>query len=224
MDMTKKQRNFFLLCGAILVASYVIRSVVNFAHQQEYMRQQFMRAAQQQAKAQADAKARAKAKAEKDAADRAKAQAGGATTANLPPAVVLTTVSNLTGTWKGRGALTGHGLCDLRLELRETHEAPGHYTGYSTLSCLSISVLMTPKARNKASALQNRLTPAASILTGEPENGSIRFHVDTTINTDVNGCAATSFTATPFGTNRISVQWQEGSCQGGQIILGKNSR
>jgi len=223
MDMTKKQRNFFLLCGAVLVASYVIRSAVNFAHQQEYMRQQFMRAAQQQAKAQADAKAKAKAKADKDAADRAKAQAGSSATAS-PPFQVLTTVSNLTGTWKGQGALTGHGLCDLRLELRETHEAPGHYTGYSALSCLNIAPLMAQKARNRASAMQNRLNPAASILTGAPEDGSIRFHVDKTINPDINGCAATSFTATPFGTNRISVQWQEGSCQGGQIILGKNGK
>ena len=189
------------------------------------MRQQYIRAAQQRAKAEADAKAKAKAKAEKDAADRAKAQAGGSAITRLPPAVVLTTVSNLTGTWKGRGALTGHGLCDLRLELRETHEAPGHYTGYSALSCLNIAPLMTPKARNRASAnCRNRLNPAASILTGVPEDGSIRFHVDKTINPDINGCAATSFTATPFGTNRIAVQWQEGSCQGGQIILGKNGR
>ena len=154
----------------------------------------------------------------------AKAQAGGAAITRLPPAVVLTSLANLTGTWKGQGALTGHGLCDLRLELRETHEAPGHYTGYSALSCLNIAPLMTPRARNRASGMQNRLNPAASILTGVPEDGSIRFHVDKTINADINGCAATSFTATPFGTNRISVQWQEGSCQGGQIILGKNGR
>jgi hypothetical protein len=221
MNMTVKQRKFYIFCGVIVVAWFVIRVMSNAAQQAAFYRQQAARAAQQRAKAEADAKAKAKAKAEKDAAA---AKAAGSATASLPPATVLTNLSNLTGTWKGQGALTGHGFCTLRLELREVHEKPGNYTGYSTLSCLSVSVLMTPKARNKASALKNRLSPAASVLTGEPENGSIRFHVDQTVNTDVNGCAATSFTATPFGTNRISVQWQEGSCQGGQILLGKAGR
>ena len=55
MNLTKQQRKAIWICLALVAASYVIRSVMNFAQQQEYMRQQFIRAAQQQAKAQADA-------------------------------------------------------------------------------------------------------------------------------------------------------------------------
>ena len=68
------------------------------------------------------------------------------------------------------------------------------------------------------------MNPAAAILTGTPENGSLHFRVDKTVGADVDGCAATSFTAMPFGTNKIAVQWQDGSCQGGQIVLNKSDR
>jgi len=219
MAMTHKQRNFLLGCVAVFVVYFVGGSIVETMHRAAYLHHlQAIRAAQmQKAREQADAKAKAKAEAktaaapEKPAAPTAKADSS-----------PLTTVSNLSGTWNGRGALTGRGICSLRLELRETNEAPGHYTGYSTLSCLNIPALMS--RAHHASGIQNHMNPAADILTGEPENGSIRFKVDKSISADANGCAATSFTATPFGSNKIAVQWQEGNCQGGEILLGRSGK
>jgi len=162
----------------------------------------------------------AQAKAQKEAEARAsavlKAVASGTAVVARPPAVVLTSLANISGTWKGQGALSGRGVCTLKLELREG-QAPGAYSGYSTLSCVA------PVVRGRARPA-SRSNPAAAVLTGVPENGSIRFHVDKTIEAEANGCAATSFTATPFGTNQIAVQWQEGSCQGGQVLLTKNGR
>lgn len=213
--MTTKQRNFLILCGALLFAYYVARSVYSTMQQMAWQRQQVQRAAEQRARAR-----------EKEKQDKEKKAAAAAAAATPPPPKFspLTTVSNLTGTWQGQGAMSGRGLCTLKLELRETENAPGHYTGYSTLACRNDPALMQPRARNRAFALRNRMDPAASVLTGAPENGSIRFHVEKTISADANGCAATSFTATPFGTNKIAVQWQEGSCQGGEILLSRTGK
>jgi hypothetical protein len=81
---------------------------------------------------------------------------------------------------------------------------------------------MSPQDRgNIAAAVLNKLNPADAILSGAMENGSIRFHVDKTIGTNSNGCAATSFTVTPFGSNQLAAEWQEGGCQGGHVILQK---
>jgi hypothetical protein len=57
-----------------------------------------------------------------------------------------------------------------------------------------------------------------------PENGSIHFHVDDAVSTDANGCAATSFTITPFGTNQVAAQLDGGSCQGRTQLLTKMGR
>ena len=220
MNITKQQRNFYLFCGALAVAYYIAHTIETYALQASYYRQQAIRANQQRDKAVAQAKAQA----QKDAAARAAAAAkaaasgtaGGPAIVSHPPAVVLTTLSNLSGTWRGQGVLAGRGVCTLKLELREA-QAPSTYSGYSTLSCGNAS------ARGRANPA-SRMNPAASILTGTPQSGSIRFHVDKTIGADANGCTATAFTATPFGTNQIAVQWQEGSCQGGQILLGKSGK
>jgi len=214
ITITKQQRNFFLLCAAVAVVYYVAHTIETYALQAAYYREQAARAAQQRDKALAQAKAQKEAAAR--ASTAAKAVASGTAIVTRPPAVVLTSLANLSGTWKGQGALSGRGVCTLKLELREG-KAPGGYSGYSTLSCVP------PPARGRAKPA-SRINLAAAVLTGQPENGSIRFHVDKTIEADANGCAATSFTATPFGTNQIAVQWQEGSCQGGQIILAKNGR
>lgn len=214
ITITKQQRNFFLLCAAVAVVYYVAHTIETYALQAAFYREQASRAAQQRDKALAQAKAQKEAAARASAAT--KAIASGTTVVTRPPAVVLTSLANLSGTWKGQGALSGRGVCTLKLELREG-QAPGGYSGYSTLSCV------TPSVRGRAKSA-SRVNPAAAVLTGVPENGSIRFRVDKTIEADANGCAATSFTATPFGTNQIAVQWQEGSCQGGQVLLSKNGR
>jgi hypothetical protein len=80
---------------------------------------------------------------------------------------------------------------------------------------------MSKEDRNPAAATLNRMSPAGAVLSGAMENGSIRFHVDKTVGTNSNGCAATSLTLTPFGTNQLAAEWQEGGCEGGHIILQK---
>jgi hypothetical protein len=80
---------------------------------------------------------------------------------------------------------------------------------------------MSKEDRNPAAATLNRMSPAAVIVSGVMENGAIRLTVDKTVSTNSNGCAATSLTLTPFGTNQLAAEWQEGGCEGGHIILQK---
>jgi hypothetical protein len=226
MNLTKQQRKAIWICLVLVAASYVIRSVMNFAQQQEYMRQQFIRAAQQQAKAQAEAKAKAKAKAEKDAGDRVAktAAAKSAAVAKAAPALPKPEKPvSYSGIWRGQTSVDGRGLCALRIELHETE--PSKYQGYSSLVCADFAPLMKPKERvNRAAAIKNRMNPEASVISGALEKGAIAFHVDKTIGADSNGCAATSFTLTPFGKNEFAAEWQEATCRGGRIMLQKARR
>jgi hypothetical protein len=127
---------------------------------------------------------------------------------------------NMSGIWQGKTAITGRGLCTLRIEIHRTE--PSHFVGYSTLTCENLAPLMTPQERgNTAAAVLNRVNPASTILFGEMENGAIRFRIDKIIGAGGSGCAATSFTITPFGTNQLAAEWQEEGCQGGHALLQK---
>jgi hypothetical protein len=222
--MTKQQRRTLWICLALVAASYVIRSVVNFARQQEYFRQQYIRAAQQRAKAEAQAKAKAKEKAEKEAAARAAAKAAAKAEAptskkghDAPKAPKPVTY---TGVWHGRTAVEGRGLCTLRIEINETE--PSRYQGNSRIACVSVAPLRSPKERlNKSAAFMDRMNPEAATISGAMEKGTIALHIDKTIGADSKGCAATSFTLTPFGKNQLAAEWREDTCQGGHVILQK---
>src|ERR1035441_9322565 len=50
MSLTPQQRKFFLWCGALAVAWYVVRGVVDTANRAAYLRQQAMRAQRQKPK------------------------------------------------------------------------------------------------------------------------------------------------------------------------------
>jgi hypothetical protein len=132
--------------------------------------------------------------------------------APAPPATI-------SGIWQGRTAIAGRGLCTLRIELHENE--PAHFSGFSSLACANFAPLMAKDDRNPASATLNRMSPAAAVLSGAMENGSIRLRVDKTVSANSNGCAATSFTLTPFGSNQLAAEWQEEGCQGGHIIMQK---
>lgn len=215
MTINRKQRNFLLLCGAIVVAYYVERSIEDSARQAAYYRQQAIRAAQLRAFAKAHPPAPPRAPA---AAPVKGATAG--TPAGAPaPGRTPVAPTPLPGIWRGRTAIAGRGICTLTVELHEGD--PGRFTGYSTLACGNFGPLMSKEDRNPAAATLNRMSPAGAILSGAMENGSIRFHVDKTVGTNSNGCAATSLTLTPFGTNQLAAEWQEGGCEGGHIILQK---
>jgi hypothetical protein len=138
--------------------------------------------------------------------------------AQARPAGAPASPANLSGIWQGKTAITGRGLCTLRIEIRPTD--PTHFAGYSTLTCENLAPLMTPQERgNIAAAVLNQMNPASAILSGTVEKGSIRFHVDKTIGTNGNGCAATNFTLTPFGATQLAAEWQEATCQGGSVVL-----
>jgi hypothetical protein len=213
MNLTKQQRTL-LICLTVLVGSCAARSVVDSILQRQYAQQQAaIRAAQQ----------RAMEKARADAAQRASAAA---TTPAVPkspagvPARAPASTGSLAGIWHGRIAITGRGICTLSLELHE--DEPGQFSGFSSLACANFAPLMPPQDQaDKAAAVLNRMNPASAILSGAMENGSIHFKVDRTIDASGNGCAATSFTVTPFGTNQLAAEWQEEGCSGGHVILQK---
>jgi hypothetical protein len=206
MNPTPQQRKILLICLAVVVGSYVLRSMFDSDMEMAY-RQQAIRAAQQRAKAKA-------------IPIPPRVSATPAVPGTNPPAPARTPVSSgLPGIWQGKTAIMGRGLCTLRLELRENE--PSHFSGFSSLACANFAPLMSQQDRNAAAALLNRMNAATAILSGTMDNGSIKFHVDKTIGANSNGCAATSFTLTPFCANQLAAEWQEDKCQGGHIILQK---
>lgn len=212
MNMTNKQRKALWICVGIVVASYVGRSIIDSARQAAYYQQQAMRAAQQRAYAKEHPPAPAR------APSVPVVPAKIATPASAPNPAVAPAVETLSGIWRGRTALPGRGICTLTIELHEG--TPGHFTGFSTLGCGNFGPLMSKEDRNPAAATLNRMSPAAEIVSGAMENGTIHLTVDKTVSTNSNGCAATSFNLTPFA-KQIAAEWQEGTCQGGRILLGR---
>lgn len=226
-NLTPQQRKMILICVAIVVASYVIHSAITFARQQEYMRQQFIRAQQQRAKAEAQAKAKAKAKAEKDAADKtakataAKAAPGAKTgqAATKPPAP-----SPYAGIWTGRTAIDGRGTCTLHLELTDKPGESNHFTGFSSMVCNNAGPLVGKGAMSRKALALNRMDPEASILSGTLEKTSVELTADKTVGADSNGCSTSSLSLTPFGKGRLAAEFKESTCQGGHMILRKGRR
>jgi hypothetical protein len=200
--MTKQQRKALLICLAIVVLSYVVRSIASFSSQMAFNQQQALRAFQQQQTLRAAQEARIKA----SLAQQAKTDV-------LPP--------NLPGIWVGRTTVGGRGICNLRFELKET--GPGLFAGYSTLSSLNPNIAMYRTSDNPLNMFLDDANPDSAVLSGKLEKGSIRFHVDRTIGKDLNGCAVASMTLTPFGSMQLAAEWQDGgSCQGGHVLLRKD--
>jgi hypothetical protein len=204
MNLTAQQRKALWIAVAIIGALYIARSVMERARQQEYYQQQAIRAAQQRQAKQAA---------------HPSAPVPTTTTPPAPPKPVVP-LSGFAGIWRGGTAIDGRGMCNLRIELHEP--SPGSFTGFSTLACNNFAPLMAKQDRSMRAFILNRTRPANAILSGTLQNGLIVLKVDTTLSTNSNGCAATSFTLTPFIADRMSVQWTEATCEGGQIILGRS--
>jgi hypothetical protein len=213
MNITTKQRNFFLLCGGILALFYVAHSVESYQRQAAFFRQQAIRASQQLAREKALAKAK------EEAAKKATAQAAAAASAKGAP---VSASAKFPGIWRGRSAMEGLGLCDLRLELRPRDGGQDGFMGYSSFSCVPVASLMAPNDRSKIKpALLSRMSPDAAILTGKLIDGVIRFQAEKNIGADVHGCAVDSFTLTPFGANALAAEWRQAGCPDGKMILTK---
>lgn len=201
--LTKQQQKVLLIAVGVIVASYVVRWLYTSA-QELAQRQQQIRLAQQRAKLPARVPV---------APVPAKP--------SRPVSPFVTTLSNLSGFWKGQNLVAGQGFCTLALELREM-ETPANYTAYSTLSCMAPPSLWGLKGGQLLPPrMRDQMLPTAITLQGTPENGAIHFQVDKTVVSPMSSCATTSFMVTPFGTNRIAAQWREGLCQGGQILMAR---
>ena len=227
MTITNKQRNIMKASLIILAVLYFAPSIIMwvrqviFAQQLAAQRQaafyqrQAIQAAQQRAKASAPAPAPS-ASGSSQAAPGTQPVPTQPTTAKLDPAF-----AKLAGIWQGRAALPGRGICWLRLELRPKVDQPERMQGFSSLACNGIAQLVSKDRAGGASTLLNRMDPEAAVLSGGIEDGAIHFQVDKVLGADSRGCAATSFTVTPFGTNLIDAAWTEATCQGGHIMLRK---
>jgi hypothetical protein len=188
--MTKKNKTMILICAALLIGAYVGRNM--------YLRTMSAAMARQYT-----SQLKKPAPVEK---------------APDPLAAEAAAMGNLSGVWEGRGRVPGpRGLCDLRLELKQNE--PGHYSGYSRFSCISMEPLTNPKDINAATNIVNHLNPEAAILTGTVEKGGIHLKTDKAIGTDISGCAVTELTVTPFGATALAAEWLEGTCPGGNLMM-----
>ena len=207
-QLTAKQKKALLICLGVVVASYAVKWVITAAQQAAFQRQAFL-AAQMRAKAKANA-------APKTPAPELPA------VPVKPPTVVLTNLSNLEGMWMGSRIMNQRGLCTLRLELRPVPQKPDNYMGYSRLNCAPVPGV--GPARFLPRPLRDNLNPVAIVLTGAPEDGALHFSLDKTVVVPGDGCETSAFTVTPFGTNKIAVEWHEGQCRGVQLLMDKNGR
>ena len=123
------------------------------------------------------------------------------------------------GEWQGHSALPQHRLCTMHFELRGSNVVERPYAGYSTLTCTPVWPFDPPHRRTDAAyRLLAAQSPMSAILTGGVQNGSVKFHVDKTLNKN---CPMTALTLMPFGTKQIAVQWDDELCGGGYMVLSK---
>ena len=107
------------------------------------------------------------------------------------------------------------GRLHLRLELKQNE--PEKYTGFSRFSCINLA---TPSPQDvNITTMANRVNLDTAIMQGAVEKGSIRLHSDKTFGMDLNGCAVTDMTVTPFGNGGAVAEWQEGTCPGGNLLM-----
>jgi hypothetical protein len=231
--MTPKNRKTLVICIGIIVALYITRSMITSGAQLAYYQRALQQASQQKAKPSPLPPVKPPEPVTPPAAPlpATTAPAPVAATA-IPPVtpepapVVAPTIppelTGLEGIWRGRTALKGRGICDLKFELADKEGDPGKLSGYSALTCNDAGALVSKG--NGAREAFDRFSPEAAILTGTPDNGTIKFTLDKVVGTDANGYAPKSFALTPFGKGQLDAEWLEEKCSGGHIILRKTPR
>lgn len=140
--------------------------------------------------------------------------------AQIPPAIQA---SKLAGVWSGQQADTNLELCQVQIEVRD--KGQGEVNGYVKMLCYPTGAYYEahPKT-NVQETFMKAMTPMAAILSGTIKDGTVAFHVDKTIGTGLDGCALTSLTVTPFGTDEVAAEWQKTNCPGGQMTLSRSSK
>ena len=141
-----------------------------------------------------------------------------ATTA--PAAVATSTIPPVAmGRYAGAGVVIPR-QCKVDLEVRPAQGDA--YAGYLTVMCFVPPHLTggKPPFKNPILEAASQMTPASAIMTGTVENGDLVFTVDRTIGKLGDGCSLTgTFKVSTFGMGKVLVQWQEGECEGGQLLL-----
>ncbi len=218
-----KKSSTVLVIIAVIIGSYIVRRMVIAQLRMAFLRQQAIIAAQR--KAAAD-KARAKATkppTPSSPGEPVAPKARGGTRTPVPPRVPVkptpSPYARLSGVWRGRAAIDGRGICDVRFELSERPDAQGQFTGYAQMVCLPTPALVAQKRPDPRVRALNQLNPEAAILSGAVREGTIELSVDKTVNSDSSGCNASSYSLTPFGNNQLAAEWREEGCAGGRMIL-----
>src|ERR1035438_3181198 len=156
MNVTAKQRKFFIWCAVIAAAWYIVGHIIDSARRAEYYRQQAIRAAQRKNQKPKPAPPVKKIPAAPKAPAAPSIARGAAPALTRPKAAPPSPFAKLSGIWRGRVALDGRGICDLKFELTEIPDAPGRFSGYSTMTCAAARPLMTEKKVNPRALTLNR--------------------------------------------------------------------
>ena len=160
-----------------------------------------------------------------------------------PPAIAADdpALARFLGIWVGNVAIPNRAApnrpaaCMLRLEVRDNHDKDHPFAGFSTLSCApSMFEMLDKRARHETPAgmvddMMKQMNPTDAILAGSLAGGSVQFQVQKNVGVAEasNGCPMSSMTITPFGAEQLDVDWkesQQGSCQGGELLVKKTPR
>jgi hypothetical protein len=209
MDSQPKNRKWWWLIGAGLVLWYFAPGAVQSFRQAGAYQQQMQLA---------------RARAEANRAAGIPAAPGYAPSGSAPmPVATPAAPSRLAGVWAGQQGENGSEFCRVQLEVRD--KGPGEVNGYLKLLCYPTGRYYQTHPKIDASdAFMKAMTPVSAILSGGVRDGGVAFHVDKAIGTSVDGCAITSFSVTPFGTDDVAAEWQKGTCPGGQMTLSRQSK
>lgn len=207
MNSRNSKRTWWIVGAALIVLYFAPSAVQSFREASAYRE----RARAMQARAQA-------ARAAGGSSSPVAAPSG-----STPAQVPSVSPSRLVGVWLGEQAETNLELCRLQLEIRDRGQS--EVNGYVKMLCYPTGqYYQTHPKVNPTEAFMKAMTPLAAILSGTVKDGAVSFHVDKTIGTGLDGCALTSFTVTPFGTDEVAAEWQKTNCPGGQMTLSRQSK
>ena len=203
--MTPKNRKILLICLGIVVASYGVRSAIEAVMRIEHNRRQTAIAAK---------KAKQKPSPMPPPDDLLY------TFETKPVEPMAFDGKRLLGVWQGKAVLEPRGICDLRLEIKAKED--DGFSGFSTFTCVAVRHAQSLYYANPLS-LQGKIAEVmrqdSAILAGKAQSNSIHFAPAQAIGANINGCAVTSLTTTPFGTNHLAVEWKDGKCPDGSVLL-----
>jgi hypothetical protein len=211
--MDPKRKRILLICVAVFIGSYIVRSLVFSVMQMAYYRQQAIRAAQlrmaPKPKPVAPAPPVSSPSVKPPVAPEAKAA----------PPLPSVAARMFSGIWSGRAVLPGRGICALHLEIKPESDKPDHFSGYSSLICDGMLAVTSPQRAQLQNRVTNDYDPEAAVLEGTVENGAIHFKPTQIVGKDTGGCAPSSLVVAGFGAFQIAATWEEPTCSGGHLLM-----